>query len=167
MIKLDNVTDDCKQLIYWMSGAVNCTVLCSSRCILPTGQTQWKIVEEIVVLSGRTSTVFFDRQTTSTSILYVDVLANYFWTKIDMIRQSTSGALRSIIEPRIIEPLTDFEVVTVNEIIKLLCTLPSKQCSLDTVPTWLVKSMVDNIAPLLCVISKTSLKSAVMSVCQK
>jgi len=45
-----------------MSGAVNHTscVLCSSWSILRTGQTLWKIVEEIVVFSGRKSTTFFD-----------------------------------------------------------------------------------------------------------
>ena len=107
------------------------------------------------------------RQATSTSTLNVDVLANYFRTKIATIRQSTSGASRSIIEPRIIEPFTNFEAVTVDEIIKLLRTSPSKQCSLDTVPTWLVKSMADHIAPLLCGICNALIKSAVMPISQK
>ena len=86
---------------------------------------------------------------------------------MDTFRQSTSGASRSIIEPKIIEPFTDFEAVTVDEIFKLLHTSPSKQFSLDTVPTWLMKSMADHIAPLLCDICNASLKSAVMSISQK
>jgi len=109
-------------------------------------------------------------QTTSTSTLNVDVLANYFQTKIETIRQSLSGASRSNIEPRIIEPFTNFKAVTVDEIIKLLHTLPSKQCSLDTLPTWLGKSMANHIAPLLCAITamcNASLKLAVMPVSQK
>jgi len=64
------------------------------------------------------------RQTTLTSTLDVDdVLANYFRNKIVTIRQSTSGASRSNIEPTYIESFTDFEAVTVDEMIKWLHTL--------------------------------------------
>jgi hypothetical protein len=48
------------------------------------------------------------RPATSTSTLNVNVLINYFRTKIATIRQSTSGASRSIIELRIIESFTNF-----------------------------------------------------------
>jgi len=60
---------------------------------------------------------------TSTSTVNVDVLANYFRTKIATIHQLTSGALRSNIEPRNIEPFTSFQAVTVDEVITLLHTL--------------------------------------------
>ena len=110
------------------------------------------------------------RQATSTTTTPLDVnnLTKYFRTKIETIRQSTSDALRSIIiEPRIIEQFTNFKAVTVDEIMKLLRTLPSEQCSLDTVSTWLVISTADYIAPLLCGICCASLKLAVMPVSQK
>ena len=106
-------------------------------------------------------------QTTSTSSLNGDIFANHFRTKVDTIRLSTSGASRPIIEPRMIDSLTDFEVDTVDEITRLLRTLPAKQCGLDTAPTWIVKATANHIAPLLCAMCNASLKSAVMPITQK
>jgi len=46
--------------------------------------------------------------------------------------------------------LTEFQPTSVHEIIKLLSTLPVKSCSLDPIPTWLLKRISATICPIVC-----------------
>lgn len=102
------------------------------------------------------------------SSLTSDVFADHFRTKIDKIRQSTAGATRPVIVSRSTDDVfTSFDQVTVDEIMKLLGVLPSKQCSLDPIPTWLVKKSASHIAPLLCSMCNASLQSGRMPESQK
>ena len=56
----------------------------------------------------------------------------------------------------------DFELVSDEEIYKLVMGSPNKSCSLDPCPTWLLKSCAKYIVPLITVIVNMSLSSATM-----
>lgn len=78
--------------------------------------------------------------------------AQHFENKIDRIRSATANAAEPTITDRssVCEPLTQFKPVTSEEVVKLLKNSSAKQCSLDPVPTWLVKQLSSAFALLSC-----------------
>ena len=63
--------------------------------------------------------------------------------------------------------LSVFQPVTVEEIRKLVTKAPSKHCQLDPIPTWLLKQVVDQLAPVLAVVCNTSLTTGKLSSAEK
>ena len=85
-----------------------------------------------------------------------DTFATFFTQKVNSIRASTSQAPAPVLDSRYASSsLSSFEPVTAEEIGRLLKKVPAKQCSLDPVPTWLIKQLADHLAPVshLCNIS--------------
>jgi hypothetical protein len=96
-----------------------------------------------------------------------DAFAEFFKTKIDNIRSNTASAPPPIIDHRDVTPLTEFEPVTDDEMLKLLQKSPAKHCSLDPVPTWLVKRLADRFAPIFTRLCNSSLVAGVVPVAHK
>ena len=78
-----------------------------------------------------------------------DDFARYFTDKVDANRVNTSGAPLPTVTRRLVPPLSSFDSVTVEEISNIIRKAPSKQCDLDLVPTWLVKTCCDLLAPTI------------------
>ena len=57
--------------------------------------------------------------------------------------------------------LTNFPPATIQEVKEVVMKAPNKSCSLDPIPTSLVKSCIDELAPSLASIVNCSLQSAV------
>ena len=91
----------------------------------------------------------------------------HFTSKVEKIRSATASAPQADIEPRSVTPLSTFSPVTTVEIIRLLSRIPTKHCSLDPVPTWLVKRAADILAPVLCAMCNASLVSGEFPSTQK
>ena len=85
----------------------------------------------------------------ATDKLSAEDFAKFFVDNVAKIGASTAAAAVPVIIPRDVLPLTEFEPTSVHEIIKLLSTLPAKSCSLDTIPTWLLKRISATICPIL------------------
>ena len=60
------------------------------------------------------------------------------------------------------ELLADFYPATENEIKKLIKESPSKSCSSDPIPTWLIKKCIDYLVPIITVVINLSLSSGNM-----
>jgi hypothetical protein len=58
--------------------------------------------------------------------------------------------------------LTEFKMLTQDEVKKYVLSMPSKHCKLDPLPTWLIKECLDELLPLLTLIVNTSLKLGIM-----
>ena len=54
-----------------------------------------------------------------------------------------------------------FSEVTVEEVTKIIVKSPSKSCSLDPLPTWLLKAHLDMLAPPITTIVNSSLQTSV------
>ena len=78
-------------------------------------------------------------------------LANHFTSKVRNIHASTADAEPPTISYRSTPatPLSVLRTVTVEEAAKLLAMAPSKHCSLDPVPSWLLKQASASVAPIL------------------
>ena len=97
-----------------------------------------------------------------------DDFAHQFMNKVERIRASTANAPAPLITKRSVsEPLTHFKPVTLDEVVKLLQTAPTKQCSLDPVPTWLVKKLSSVFAPIIANLCNASFDQRTLPVDQK
>jgi len=69
-----------------------------------------------------------------------DDFAAFFTSSVDKLRASASSASPPVIKTQLVTtPLSSFESVSVEEVSRLLSRTSIKHCSLDPVPTWLVK----------------------------
>jgi len=105
--------------------------------------------------------------TSPPSTLTIELFSDYFRSKVAKIRQSTTVAPRPVIGQRSTKAFDVFDLVTVDEVINLLRISPSKHCSLDPAPTWLLKRTAVFIAPLICSMCNSSLQSGSLPVTQK
>ena len=77
------------------------------------------------------------------------------------IRTATASAKPPVIDPRQVPPLNQFQPATVEEITRLINTMPAKSCSLDPIHTWLLKRLIPHIAPVICKLCNLSLHNGV------
>ena len=103
----------------------------------------------------------------SAPTLSVNDFAVHFRTKVDDIRAATANIPEPDIIPRSSPVLTDFEPVTVTEVLDVLKRSPSKHCALDPVPTWLVKRAAAVLAPVIRDMCNASLQAGVLPESQK
>jgi len=90
-----------------------------------------------------------------------DDFAEFFRSKVDKIRQATAGAPPPVIADRSCISMSAFDVVTPDEITRIVSKAPAKHCSLDPVPTWLLKRLLPLLAPTLAKICNASFSEAV------
>ena len=79
--------------------------------------------------------------------------------KIDDIRTATSSAAAPVFADYKASLFDHFESVDVGLVTSILMTSPAKQCSLDPLPTWLMKDCVSVLAPCVTSIINTSLRT--------
>jgi len=76
--------------------------------------------------------------------------ASFFRSKVANIRTATASVKPPVIDPRQAPPLSQFQPATVEEITRLINTMLAESCSLDPIPTWLLKRLTPHIAPVIC-----------------
>ena len=91
--------------------------------------------------------------------------AEFFIAKIDKIRDAVSGQNTDITlsypASDVCSILSDFTRVSAGDVIKLLSSMKSKSCSLDPVPTWLLKDCKETLAPTLASIINSSFATGI------
>jgi len=103
---------------------------------------------------------------TSASIHTADDFVTYFVRKVEDIRTATSTATAPDIQFRPTSSLCNISLVSCS-VAKILSSMPSKSCSLDPMPTWLVKRIQDVLIPVICNLCNATLRSAVFPDSQK
>lgn len=83
-----------------------------------------------------------------------------FKNKVDKIRSATAGAPSPAFAPRCESQLVSYRPVTTDEVRRLLSHVPNKQCSLDPVPTWLLKALTNTVPDIIARLINVSLQSA-------
>ena len=89
--------------------------------------------------------------------------ANYFKTKIDKLRNSSSttncGLLTHPPELDSPERLTEFTLLNSDKIRSIIVTSPSKSCTLDPIPTTFLTECIDGLLPTILEIINSSIAS--------
>jgi len=88
--------------------------------------------------------------------------ADFFRSKVQKIGTSTAGAPQPLIADRPAPPLSTFEPATEDEILTLIRTVPTKSCTLDPIPTWLLKCLSAAIAPVICRLCNLSIQTGIV-----
>jgi len=79
-----------------------------------------------------------------------DDFARHFEAKIERILQLTANLnYPSVFSRNVDVPLDTFRLVTADEVAAIIKKSPSRKCSLDPMPTWLLKNACDFMAPLI------------------
>ena len=90
-------------------------------------------------------------------------LAVFFTDKVCKIREELPDLSRhqlNLPTPLLTCSLNVFSAVTESEVRKIIAKSPTKSCSLDPTPTWMVKDSVDELIPLVTILVNLSLQSA-------
>ena len=91
-----------------------------------------------------------------------------FTEKIENVRPSTSSASYPCFETNgCSSKLLEFESVDVDFILQLIKASPNKSCSLDPVPTWIIKQYSDVLAPFIAFLVNSSLRQGLFPSTQK
>jgi Reverse transcriptase (RNA-dependent DNA polymerase)/Endonuclease-reverse transcriptase len=97
-----------------------------------------------------------------------EMFAQQFENEVERIRSLTANAPPPVITDRSVsEPLTHFKPVTSEEVMSVLRKTPAKQCSLDPVPTWLVKQLGSIFAPVIANLCNSSFDQRTLPADQK
>jgi len=75
---------------------------------------------------------------------------NFFVGKIAGVRASTDGANSPVYRPASGAVLDVFHPVDVEEVSRLIASLPCKQCRTDPLPTWLLNEYSVELVPYMC-----------------
>ena len=87
-----------------------------------------------------------------------DDFSRHFQEKIERIRLSTAEFFHPTITSRNVDnPLDVFEPVSVEDVVTMMRKSPSKQCSLDLMPTWLLKNVCEFMAPIIAPMCNASI----------
>ena len=91
-------------------------------------------------------------------------LSNFFTSKIENIRDEirsdqTGDAKEHEIEPQTNSRLLNFLPASQEEVRKIIQSSPNKSCELDPIPTWLLKSCLDKLLPVITNIINESFSS--------
>ena len=125
-------------------------------------KTMFKILNSLFNKGGKVLPVCDDY------IKFSNAFADFFQDKIVKIRQSLDGLNLEVDAHRQVNvdtPLnekavmTEFRPVSEEDVNIITCKLPNKSCSLDVIPTWLLKQCISPILPPLTAITNLSLKS--------
>ena len=100
------------------------------------------------------------QQSSSTAHPATD-FADFFRSKVGKIRAETANAPSPVIIKRHRDRLSAFDDVTADEITRLVGKAPTKHCSLDPAPTWLIKRILPLLANTFAEICNTSFRDGV------
>ena len=103
----------------------------------------------------------------------VSTFCQFFAEKVNCIRDNISDALASsarrmfAVRPHEGPELLSFQPVTVDEVRRLLSSMPSKSSPLDVLPCTLLKLCADVFAPVIATLANLSLQSGKFPSCYK
>ena len=89
--------------------------------------------------------------------------AVFFTDKVCKIRDELPDLSRhqlNLPTPALTCSLNVFSAVTESEVCKIIAKSPTKSCSLDPAPTWMVNDSVDELIPMVTILVNLSLQSA-------
>jgi len=82
--------------------------------------------------------------------------AHFFQDKVETVRASSAATPPYDVPHRSTPTITDWSIVTSDEVEKLIGSLPNKTCQSDPAPTWLGKEMRRLLSPFICLLFNKS-----------
>ena len=101
------------------------------------------------IILWRTVGILLEPELHSVSVHSASAFSPFFAAKVNFIRATTALASAPQIIKSEVPPFDRFQEVTLDEVLSMIRAAPSKQCTLDPAPTWLVKRMSDILGPVI------------------
>ena len=101
------------------------------------------------------------------SVLTADGFLKFFSDKVESVRGATMGQPLPRILPTAVTSLSHFQACTENEVREVIMRSPSKSCSLDPIPTRILKECIDDLLPFLTAMCTSSLIEGHLPVSQR
>jgi hypothetical protein len=138
-----------------------------SSVIKQNDKNQFKLFREVNKLLHRGNKSALPSHTTIDEL--PDKFGEYFISKIDTIREGFPPVVPSHeYSPVTSSSLEEFEPVSVDNLTKVIKQTPSKQCSLDPLPTWILKECVGSLGvPILGIVNQSLQSGCVPSYFKK
>jgi len=86
------------------------------------------------------------RPTAATSVT-AEKLFTFFEDKVQAVRDSTADAAEPVIRHITNKSFSSFEMCSMEDVRRVLLESPAKSCSLDPLPTFLLREFVDDLLP--------------------
>jgi len=104
---------------------------------------------------------------TAVSSHTADDFIMFFNNKVESVRASTADAAPPVTSQPVTSSLTDFPVCSEDEVRRVIMSSPTKSCTLDPIPTDLLKESVDVLLPYLTAMVNASLREGCLPASQK
>ena len=104
----------------------------------------------------------FSATQTSTSLMITQqttIIATFFQDKVDVVRASTATTPSHDVRWHDTKTLSNWSIVTADEVAKLTGAVPCKTCSPDPIPTCLVKEIPGLLSPFISLLFQKSLST--------
>ena len=101
------------------------------------------------------------------STITAENFLKFFHDKVAAVRASTDGNETLTSSTPASSSLTDFASFTSEELRRIIMNSPSKSCSLDPIPTFILKEVIDIVLPFLTVMCNASLQEGLLPVSQR
>ena len=110
-----------------------------------------------------------DSQTSSETISAVtaDALSDYFVKKVADIRETSATSSPPTYPVRTDEKLSEFRECTMEEVRRVICDAHAKSCSLDPIPTTILREFLEDLLPFVWLMCSRSLTQAHLPSTQK
>ena len=133
----------------------------NSTRIEQCGHDTRKLYNLVNNITGRTKTN--PMPPGKTDQLLADEFADYFLTKIKKIRDDLAECVAYSPTHADIEPLNQFKPLSVDNVVKIIRSMPSKSCESDVLPTKLLKQCLAKIGNTITAIVNISLRDGVFA----
>jgi len=108
-----------------------------------------------------------DREVSGTTGHTADGFAAFFRRKVDDVRASTAGQPSPSVHDTAHSTLSSFRSWTEPEVSRLFMKSPIKSCSLDPIPTFLLREQIDSMLPFITRMINASLRQGRLPETQK
>jgi len=96
-----------------------------------------------------------------------DRLGQYFIDKVDVVRAETKDAPPPTYTRHDGQQLCSFRVLSVDDVRRVVMRSPVKSCILDPLPTFILRDVIDEILPFICVMCNVCLQDGCLPSSQK
>ena len=103
----------------------------------------------------------------STSDISAETLSGFFQDKVRAVRDDTSTADAPTFTNLTDASFTSFQPCSMEEVRKLLIRSPPESCSLDPLPTSILREFLDELLPFICTMYNVSLQHGLLPESQK
>jgi hypothetical protein len=99
--------------------------------------------------------------------LSADRLAEFFTDKVEGVRAATADAEPPTFTPNTTQRLTSFQEISIEDVRRILLHSPPKTCTLDPLPTSVLRDVIDVLLPFIWVMCNASLRDGRLPDSQK